>query len=190
MPVVFEKLAEQLREPLFRTEEEGYDPLDVRAFLDEVAARLAVLEARVAKAEARADKAERRLASARRFVSNRGPIPDADTGALDDVVMAGQRRAEQVVIDAENEVVRLRDEAARRVAEAREAVDDPRLRAELDEQRQSLKAQQENCHLAQADLETVDSAVQDARRALLSGLQHELEELAAMPFLLAKEARA
>lgn len=188
--MVFEKLAEQLREPVFRTDEAGYDPLDVRAFLDEAAARLAVLEARVAKAEARAEKAERRLASARRFASSRGPGAEPDTGALDEVVMAGQRQAEQMVIDAEAEVVRLRQEAVARVAEARQAVDDPRLRAELDEQRQSLRAQTENCHLAQADLETVGHAVQDARRALLSGLQHELEELATMPFLLAKEARA
>jgi cell division septum initiation protein DivIVA len=190
VPVVFEKLAEQLREPVFRTEEAGYDPLDVRAFLDEAAARLAVLEARVAKAEARAEKAERRLASARRFAASRELAIEPDTGALDEVVMAGQRQAEQLVVEAEAEVVRLREEAAARVAEAKQAVDDPRLQTELDEQRQALRVQQENCHLAQADLETVGGAVQDARRELLSGLQHELEELAAMPFLLAKEARA
>lgn len=187
---MFEKLAEQLREPLFRSDESGYDPLDVRAFLDEAAARLAVLEARVAKAEARAEKAERRLESAWRFVKSGGVVLDADTGVLDDVVMAGQHRAEQIVADAEAEVIRLRQEAVQRVAESTQAIDDPRLRTELDEQRQSLRSQLETCHVAQADLETVDRAVQSARRDLLSELERELAELASMPFLLAKEARS
>ena len=88
MPVVFEKLAEQLREPSFRTAESGYDPDAVRAFLEETAARLALLEARVAKAERRAEIADRRLAAARRFAGSGG---GADAGVLDDVVDAGRR---------------------------------------------------------------------------------------------------
>ncbi|MDQ1436903.1 MAG: DivIVA protein [Acidimicrobiaceae bacterium] len=190
MPVVFEKLAEQLREPVFRSAETGYDPLDVRSFLDETAARLAVLEARVAKAEARAERAERKLASARRFVRAAAPGSTPDTGVLDEVVMAGQHQAERIVVDAEAEAVRLREEAKKAAAEARASVDDPELRAHVDEHRVGLRHQLETCHVNQTALETVDHAVRSARAEVLDGLRKELAELAAMPFLFAKEARS
>lgn len=189
--MVFEKLAEQLREPLFRSADSGYDPLDVRAFFDEVAARLAVLESRVAKAEARADKAERRLASARRFVrANGGGASLSDPGVLDDVVMAGQRQAEDVVAAAEMEAVRLREEGVARAAAARASVDDGPMRTRVDEARAGLRGVQDLCRRHEDDLEDVDRAVRAGRHELLSGLDRELAELAAMPFLHAKEARS
>ena len=189
MPVVFEKLAEQLREPLFRTDETGYDPLDVRSFLDEVAARLAVLEARVAKAEARADKAERRLASAKRFARGGGVSSPGDTGLLDEVVMDGQRRAEARVEAAEVESVRLREEGVSRAAAARAATDDPDLKAQVDNERHMLRGTKAACRAHASGLDDVSRAVAAARTELLGGLERELAELAAMPFLHAKEAR-
>jgi cell division septum initiation protein DivIVA len=184
--VVFEKLAAQLREPLFRTSEAGYDPDDVRGFLDETAARLAVLEDRVAKAEQRAEHAERRLSAARRYAAGGA---GSDTGILDEVVFAGQRRAEEIGVEAVAAVDRVRSEALARVGAARSSVDDPVLRTEVGDQRQWLRRQRETCHIRQADLEVVDRAVSDARRSILTGLERELAELSAMPFLLAKEAR-
>jgi DivIVA domain-containing protein len=188
VPVVFEKLAAQLRDPLFRTSESGYDPDHVGAFLDEIAARLAVLEDRVASAEARAERAERRLAAARRYAAGADGA-GSDTGVLDEVVFAGQQRAEEIVAESAVEAERLRAEAVARVAAAKQSVDDPALRAELDEQRHRLRRQLESCHHRQADLEVVDRAVQGARGSILADLERELAELAAMPFLLAKEAR-
>lgn len=188
--MVFEKLAEQLREPLFRSDESGYDPLDVRAFLDEVGARLAVLEARVAKAEARAERAERRLASARRYArAQSGGSSLSDPAVLDEVVLAGQRRAEEVVAHAELEAVRLREEGVSRAAAARASTTDVEMRTRVDEARTGLRAVQELAHRQQDDLETVDRAVRAGREELLAGLARELDELAAMPFLHAKEAR-
>jgi DivIVA domain-containing protein len=176
VPVVFEKLAAQLHEPPFRTSDSGYDPDDVRAFLDAVAARLARLEERVAKAEARAERYEKQLSSARRFM-RAGDRPSADTAVLDDVVMAGQRRAAEVAAEAEAEVSRLRSAAATRAAEARAATTEPELRARVDEQRAGLRAELERAHLAQDDLGAVDRAVQHARREVLAGLDQHLREL-------------
>lgn len=189
--MVFEKLAEQLREPVFRSAETGYDPLDVRAFLDETAARLAVLEARVAKAEARAERAERRLKSARKYArAQSGGTSVSDPGVLDDVVMSGQRRAEVVVAAAELEAVRLREEGIARAAAARASVKDQETRAKVVDARSGLRGLQDLCHSHKDDLDDVDRAVTAGREELLRGLERELAELAAMPFLHAKEARS
>jgi DivIVA domain-containing protein len=187
VPVVFEKLAAQLHDPLFRTSESGYDPDDVRLFLDSVADRLAVLERRVAKAEAKADRAEHRLAAARRFVRS-GARPEADTGVLDDVVRAGRRRAEEVAAAAAEEVQRLKLMAANRVAEARANTSEQDLRAEVDEQRTALRRELERTHVAQAEFEAVDRAVRDGRDEILAGLDQHLRELADMAAPIAKEA--
>jgi DivIVA domain-containing protein len=176
VPVAFEKLAAQLHDPPFRTGESGYDPDDVRAFLDAVASRLARLEERVAKAEARAAQAEKRLASARRFM-RAGSRVSADTAVLDDVVMAGQRRAAELAAEAEAEVSRLRTAAAARVAEARAATAEPELRAQVDEHRAALRHELERTHVAQDNLESVARGVHDARHEVLTGLNQHLREL-------------
>ena len=190
MPVVFERLAAQLREPLFRTSEEGYDPEDVRVFLDEAAARLAVLEARLAKAEARAGAAEKRLAGARRFARSRasreGVAPDA--AVLDRVVIQGQERAAQVAAEAVAEAERLRQEAAARVAAAAAAGDVPELRAELDDQRSALRRQRDAAASSAADLDAVAVAMRAGRDEILAGLDRHLRELAAMPFPVLKRS--
>lgn len=176
MPVVFEKLAAQLRDPPFRTSESGYDPDEVRAVLDEAAARLAVLEARVAKAEARAEKAQQRLARARRFAGS-GKVAIAATDVLDDVVRDGQHRADMIVAEAHAEVDRVRRESTAAAAAARAGAEEPELRLQVDDQRRELRRQLEECHQAEANLDAVDRAVASQRDALLAGLELDLREL-------------
>jgi cell division septum initiation protein DivIVA len=181
--VVFEKLASQLKDPPFRTSESGYDPDDVRLFLDDAAARLERLESLVEKAEARANAAEHKLKGARRF-AKAGATIGTDPGVLNEVVHAGERRAEELVASAEVEAARLRQEAEARLASARALMDDPEpeLRAAVDERRAELRVAMSASHAAHDDLEAVDEAVRAGRDAILAGLDQHMREL--------KEARA
>jgi cell division septum initiation protein DivIVA len=183
VPVVFEKLASQLKDPPFRTSESGYDPDDVRFFLDDVGARLERLESMVEKAEARANAAERKLKGARRF-ARAGATIGTDPGVLNEVVHAGGRRAEEVVASAAVEAARLRQDAEARLAAAQAVMDDPEpeLRAAVDEQRAALRVAMTASHGVQDDLEAVQEAVLAGRHEILSGLEQHMREL--------KEARA
>jgi DivIVA domain-containing protein len=197
--VVFEKLAAQLQDPSFRTSESGYDPDDVRSFLDEIVARLAVLESRVAKAEARARAAERKLDEARRAVAKGGAGAGGaaviGTGAdgLEEVVRMGQRQADQIGVEAVAEVQRLRAEADARIVAAEAASEEPGLRADVETRRQELQDRLQRAQVVHENLDAVETAVSSARDDILAGLQQHLNQLGAMPFLYApiaaKEAR-
>jgi cell division septum initiation protein DivIVA len=182
VPVVFEKLAEQLRDPLFRTAESGYDPDDVRRWLDEAAARLAGLEARVAKVEAKAERAERRaaMAQARAASAEAAGSRTGDVALLDEVVLAGQRQAEEVVSSAHAEAARLRVEAVERAAAARASADDAGLRDEVATVRSAASAAASRAEGLRGDLEAVDAAVAQGRGEILAGLDEQLRGLAAL----------
>lgn len=173
---MFEKLAAQLKEPVFREAESGYDPDDVRTFLDELAARLAVLEERVEEAETVAHRAERRLKKAHKFAKASGAL-GVDTSILDEVVMDGQREAQELLVRADVEKARLAAEAEARVAAAKQSVDQSGLRAEIEERRADVVRQQELEHALAGNLDAAGWAVRSARDEILSGIDQQLREL-------------
>lgn len=176
VPVVFEKLAAQLREPVFREAESGYDPDDVRGFLDELAARLAVLEERVDEAETVAYRAERRLKKARKFARASGAL-GVDTSILDEVVMDGQREAQELLLRADAEKARLAAEAEARVAAAKQSVDLSGVRAQIEERRADVARQQELGHALAGNLDAAAQAVRTSRDEILAGIDQQLREL-------------
>jgi cell division septum initiation protein DivIVA len=181
VPVVFEKLADQLREPPFRTAEAGYDQADVGGFLDEVAARLSVLEARVAAAEQRAEAAEASLARARQRAEQQPAVALPSGAALADAIRAGERRADQVRHDGARQVEQLRAEAEARVVDLHRHAKSPELRARLVRVRDETAAVTARRDGVNQSLDAARAAVTTARGQILGGIDAALVDLKEAP---------
>lgn len=167
-------LAAQLRAPGFRASEPGYDPEQVRDHLALVHGLVATLEHRIEEASGAAQAAE---AAARRAEADTVVDPDDELLA---VVFDGQRRADDLLAQAEAEAVRVLREADARVAELRDERELQRLRLDAEAARQRLAETQAAVEAADDDLRTVAEAVRRCREAVGDRLAAALADLAEM----------
>ena len=176
MSRVAEVLAEQLRAPGFRTVERGYEQDGVRDHLAVAHALVTQLERRIAEATARADDLEARVAE----VEATGTTPPPEEDELLSVVFDGQRRADQLLVDAENTVARLAREAEERIAELRDETERERLRALLVERREELRHTEEAVRALDDDLHVTGEATRACREAIGERLATALTHLTTM----------
>ena len=170
---VTEVLAEQLRVPGFRTAERGYDQESVRDHLAVAHALVTQLERDVIDVEARAERAEARAAHAEAGVD--APPPEEDE--LLAVVFDGQRRADQLLADAEATVARLRHESDERIAALRDDSEVRRLRAEVEERQSALERVEETVAGIEDDLHVTGEATRACREAIGDCLAAALDDL-------------
>lgn len=176
MSRVAEVLAEQLRAPGFRTAERGYDQDGVRDHLAVAHALVTQLERRIAETLARVDEVEARVAEAEATAAP----PPVEEDELLAVVFEGQRRADQLLVDAENTVTRLARETEARIAELRDTSERERLRALADAHRADLDATEAAVRELDQDLHVTGEAVLACREAVGDRLAAALTHLASM----------
>lgn len=173
MSRVSEVLAEQLRAPGFRTAERGYDQESVRDHLAVAHALVTQLERQVKEIEWRAEQAEARAAHAEAGVD----VPPPQEDELLTVVFDGQRRADQLLADAEATVHRLARQAEERVAALRDDSEVRRLEALAEERRLSLERTEEAVAAIEDDLHVSGEATRACREAIGDRLAAALEDL-------------
>jgi hypothetical protein len=170
---VSEVLAEQLRAPGFRTAERGYEQEKVRDHLAVAHALVTQLERQIEEIEWRAEQAEARAAQAEAGVD----VPPPQEDELLTVVFDGQRRADQLLADAEATVHRLAREADERVAALRDDSEVRRLEALAEERRLSLERSEEAVAAIEDDLHVSGEATRACREAIGDRLAAALEDL-------------
>ena len=154
----------------FREVRRGYDPAEVDAFLDRVAAAMGKLQQQLAEATARADSAEARARAASAAPAPaQAPAGDpaaAGTEQLQRTLVLAQRTADAAVQEAREEAAQIlesaRSEAAQHAHEARAA-----SLAELEEHREARGKLQADLALLQAHVET--------QRGVIAGAVAELQ---------------
>jgi DivIVA domain-containing protein len=159
--------AEQIRRREFATIRRGYDPDQVRDYLQQIATQVETLEA--ALREARLE-----LASADRVVTVTEPEPQEDpyeklAKRIAELIRAADTEADRIVTDA-------KAEATRSVSEARSDADRIRVdaQARAEEARQSGNEVLEN---ARIEAERVLSGLSARRETLVTQLQAMQEKL-------------
>ncbi|HEX2038417.1 MAG TPA: hypothetical protein VHF47_01660 [Acidimicrobiales bacterium] len=178
MSRVSEVLAEQLRAPGFRTVERGYDQDGVRDHLAVAHALVTQLERAVADTERRAQEAEVRAARAEAGAD----VPSAHDDELLSVVFDGQRRADELVADAEVAAARVLREADERVAALRDDSEVRRLEAAAEERRAALARTEDEAAGLEDDLHVTGEATRACREAIgdrLAAALADLREMAA-----------
>jgi hypothetical protein len=176
MSRVAEVLAEQLRAPGFRTAQHGYDQDGVRDHLAVAHALVTQLERRLADTSARADALEAQVAEVE--ATHSAPPPEEDE--LLAVVFDGQRRADQLLVDAENTVARLARETDARIAELRDETERERLRALAAERQAELEHTEEAIRGLEDDLHVTGEATRACREAVGEQLAAALTHLTTM----------
>lgn len=176
MSRVAEVLSEQLRAPGFRTAGRGYDQDGVRDHLAVAHALVTQLERRRAEVLARAAEVEVRLAEVEATTASTPPEEDE----LLNVVFEGQRRADQLLVDAENTVARLARETEEHIAELRDETERQRLRALVEERRAELDRTESAVRDLEDDLHVTGEATLACREAIGDRLAAALIHLTSM----------
>jgi cell division septum initiation protein DivIVA len=176
MSRVAEVLAEQLRAPGFRTADRGYDQDGVRDHLAVVHALVTQVERRIAETERRADDLEARVVEVEAV--NAAPPPEEDE--LLAVVFDGQRRADQLLVDAENTVARLTRDTEARIAELRDETERERLRALVAAKQEELEHTEAAVRTLEDDLHVTGEATRACREAVGDRLAEALTHLTSM----------
>jgi len=169
---VAEVVAERLRAPGFRTVQRGYDPDNVRDHLAVAHALVTQLERQVVETERRADALEAQAA--------RAEVPVSEDDELLAVVFDGQRRADELVADAEATAAQLLRAADERVAELRDDSEVRRLRAEVEERQAALERTEDVVAEAEDDLHVTGEATRATLDAIGDRLAAALNDLREM----------
>jgi hypothetical protein len=170
-------LAAQLRSPGFRTAPSGYDPDHVRDHLAAVHGIFSTLERRVHDLTREVVAAE--AAAARAEAAAPAP-PAAEDDELLAVVFEGQRRADQVLAEAEAEAARLAREADARIADLRDDSEVRRLRDAVEVARARWSELDAAAEQGRDDLRTVAEATRRARSLLRERLDAALRDITLM----------
>lgn len=173
---VSEVLAEQLRAPGFRTAERGYDREHVRDHLAVAHALVTQLERQMAEIEWRAEQAEVRATQAEAGVD----VPPPQEDELLTVVFDGQRRADELLADAEATAHRLLREADERVAALRDDSEVRRLGALAEERALTLARTEDTVAAIEDDLHVTGEATRACWEAIGDRLAAALADLQEM----------
>lgn len=161
--------AEQIRRREFATIRRGYDPEQVRDYLQQVAAQVETLEGQLREARLERESARQPAASAEpQPQPQMEAAPTVDpyeqlAGRLTELIRAADGQAEKILSEAEAE-------ATRQMAEARAEAD----RVRTDAQSQAEEARQhgdEVLHHAKSEAERVLSTLSSRREHLVDQLQ-------------------